>query len=56
MGARQDGGQLSQIATLVESGKLEPWITERLALQDLALVHDNSAAGKISGKVLITVE
>lgn len=56
MGARQDGGQLSQIASLVESGKLEPWITERLALQDLVLVHEQSAAGKIHGKVLITVE
>ncbi|MFD1775569.1 NADP-dependent oxidoreductase [Paenibacillus rhizophilus] len=52
----RNAGQLSQIAALVDEGRIKPVITERVKLDDLALIHNKSQAGKIRGKVLINLD
>ncbi|MEC0234009.1 NADP-dependent oxidoreductase [Paenibacillus kribbensis] len=53
MSVQQNAGQLAQIAQLVDEGRLKTAISERVRLNELALVHDKS--GKTRGKVLITL-
>ncbi|QUL52307.1 NADP-dependent oxidoreductase [Paenibacillus tritici] len=50
-----DREQMTRMAALVDEGKLKLQITARLPLAELASAHAMSEAGKIRGKVLITV-
>lgn len=53
MAVQQNAKQLSQIADLVDKGNVKPFITERVALNNLATVHKK--VGQTRGKVLISV-
>lgn len=53
--AREDRTLLTRVAELVDAGKLKLWITDRLPLTELAASHAMSEAGKLRGKVLITI-
>lgn len=53
MGVKSDSENLKEIAEIVDSGKMTPFITERLSLTELVKAHE--LAGKTRGKVLIEV-
>lgn len=53
MAVQRDSRQLSQIAELVDSGDIKPYITERLTLDNIKYAHEN--VGNTRGKVLILV-
>ncbi len=49
------GAQLSQIAALVDAGKLKPFIEHILPLQEAAKAHQLSEAGRTRGKIVLRV-
>ncbi|WP_440959959.1 NADP-dependent oxidoreductase [Paenibacillus nitricinens] len=53
MGVQRNAEQLSQIADIVDQGHVKPFITERLALKELAVVHEK--VGQTRGKILLLV-
>ncbi|MEK3982876.1 NADP-dependent oxidoreductase [Paenibacillus sp. FSL K6-3166] len=53
MGVQRNAKQLSQIADIVDQGHVKPFITERLALKELAAVHEK--VGQTRGKILLLV-
>jgi NADPH:quinone reductase-like Zn-dependent oxidoreductase len=55
MFVRSDAAQLAEIAQLIEAGTLTVDVGGRYPLAEVARVHELSAAGELSGKVVITV-
>ena len=53
---RSDGGQLAEIAGLVDAGKIKPIVTHVFGLSQLAEAYDMMAAGRTRGKVVIAVK
>ncbi|TNC27746.1 NADP-dependent oxidoreductase [Amycolatopsis alkalitolerans] len=53
MYVRSDAAQLAEIARRVDSGELRVDVSERHPLSELALVHEQGAAGKFRGKVVL---
>ena len=50
---RSDAQQLSELVSRVDRGELVVDVAERVALSDLASVHERAAAGTLTGKVVI---
>ena len=50
---RSDSQQLSELVARVDRGELVVDVAERVALPDLASVHDRAAAGTLPGKVVV---
>jgi NADPH:quinone reductase-like Zn-dependent oxidoreductase len=50
-----DAGQLSQIAALVETKQLRPYISNTPPLADAARAHEQSEAGHVRGKIVLQV-
>ena len=51
---RSDAGQLAGLVARVDAGDLKIDVAERRPLADLPAVHDQSAAGRLSGKTVVT--
>ncbi|HEU4543184.1 MAG TPA: NADP-dependent oxidoreductase, partial [Jiangellaceae bacterium] len=51
---RSDAAQLAELVARVEAGDLKINVAERRPLTDLAAVHDEAAAGQLSGKTVLT--
>lgn len=49
-----DASQLAELVTRVDAGDLKIDVAERRPLTDLASVHDEAAAGRLSGKTVLT--
>jgi len=54
MQLRSDAGQLAEIVKLTDAGELRVHVSASYPLSQAALVHEQSAAGLIRGKVLLT--
>jgi NADPH:quinone reductase-like Zn-dependent oxidoreductase len=52
--ARSDAAQLTELVARVDAGELMIEVAERRPLADLAAVHDESTAGRLSGKTVLT--
>jgi NADPH:quinone reductase-like Zn-dependent oxidoreductase len=52
--ARSDAAQLAGLAARVDAGDLKIEVAERLPLTELAAVHDQAVAGRLSGKTVLT--
>ncbi|MFB9836327.1 NADP-dependent oxidoreductase [Actinoallomurus acaciae] len=52
--ARSDAARLADLATRVDGGDLDIWVARRRPLTDLPAVHDESAAGRLDGKTVLT--
>ena len=50
---RSDAAQLAQLVSLVDRGVLRVDVAQRVSLVDLASVHEQAAAGAVSGKVVV---
>jgi NADPH2:quinone reductase len=55
MFVHSDAGQLSQIAALIETKQLRPYIIGTPALADAAKAHEQSEAGHVRGKIVLRV-
>jgi NADPH:quinone reductase-like Zn-dependent oxidoreductase len=51
--ARPDGGELKQVADLVDQGKLKVTVTEVLPMKDAAKAHEQSQSGHVRGKIVL---
>jgi NADPH:quinone reductase-like Zn-dependent oxidoreductase len=51
---RSDAGQLAGLVARVDAGDLTIDVAERRPLADLPAVHDQAAAGRLSGKTVLT--
>ncbi|WP_163509577.1 NADP-dependent oxidoreductase [Fodinicola acaciae] len=51
---RSDAAQLTDLVGLVDRGELVVDVVDRRPLTDLAAVHDAAAAGKLTGKTVLT--
>jgi NADPH:quinone reductase-like Zn-dependent oxidoreductase len=49
-----DATQLTELVTRVDAGDLQIEVAERRPLTDLAAVHDQATAGRLSGKTVLT--
>jgi NADPH:quinone reductase-like Zn-dependent oxidoreductase len=50
---RSDAAQLAELVALVDAGDLKIDVAERRPLADLPAVHDQAAAGQLSGKTVL---
>jgi NADPH:quinone reductase-like Zn-dependent oxidoreductase len=55
MGVRSEAAQLAEIARQVDAGRVKVLISERRPLAESAAVHADFEAGKLHGKVVVTV-
>ena len=53
---RSDGGQLAEIAALVDAGAIKPIVTQVFTLSDLPSAYDILARGRTRGKLVIAVK
>lgn len=53
--AQPNGGELRQVARLVDEGKIKPEVTRVLPLKDVAKAHQMSEAGHVRGKIVLKV-
>jgi NADPH:quinone reductase-like Zn-dependent oxidoreductase len=51
---RSDAAELAELAARVDAGDLKIDVAERRPLADLAVVHDEAAAGRLAGKTILT--
>jgi NADPH:quinone reductase-like Zn-dependent oxidoreductase len=51
---RSDATQLAELVARIDAGVLQIEVAERRPLTDLAAVHDEAAAGRLSGKTVLT--
>jgi NADPH:quinone reductase-like Zn-dependent oxidoreductase len=51
---RSDATQLAELVTRVDTGVLQIEVAERRPLTELAAVHDQAAAGRLTGKTVLT--
>ncbi|PZF57251.1 NADP-dependent oxidoreductase [Curtobacterium sp. MCSS17_008] len=52
---RPDRQRLAELVSLVDAGELHVEVTRRIALDDLPALHAEAEAGRIAGKVVVTV-
>ena len=52
---RPDGGELRQIAAIIDSGKMRPVINTVMPLKDAARAQELSQAGHVRGKIVLKV-
>lgn len=52
---KPDGAQLTEIAALVDAGKVRPVVATTLPLSDIAAAHELSQGGHVRGKVVLRV-
>jgi NADPH:quinone reductase-like Zn-dependent oxidoreductase len=52
--ARSDSVQLAELVARVDAGDLQIEVAERRPLAELAAVHDQAVAGRLSGKTVLT--
>ena len=52
---RSDGTQLAELVAKVDAGKLRLHITARRPVTELAAVHEDAGAGRLSGKTVVLV-
>jgi NADPH:quinone reductase-like Zn-dependent oxidoreductase len=50
---RSDAAQLAELVTRIDAGDLRIEVAERRPLTDLAVVHDQAAAGRLAGKTVL---
>lgn len=50
---RSDAAQLADLVARVDRGELQIEVAQRVALADLAFVHDDAAAGRLPGKTVL---
>jgi NADPH:quinone reductase-like Zn-dependent oxidoreductase len=50
---RSDAARLAELVALVDAGNLKIDVAARRPLADLAAVHDEAAAGRLSGKTIL---
>lgn len=53
--AQPNGGELRQIARLVDEGKIRPEVTQVFSLKDVAKAHQLSETGHVRGKIVLKV-
>jgi NADPH:quinone reductase-like Zn-dependent oxidoreductase len=53
--AQPNGGELREIAKLVDEGKVKPEVTQVLPLRDVAKAHEMSQTGHVRGKIVLKV-
>ncbi len=53
VGVQPDGGQLKEIAALVDSGKLKPYVETVLPLKEARQAHELSQSGRTRGKIIL---
>jgi NADPH:quinone reductase-like Zn-dependent oxidoreductase len=53
---RSDGGQLAEIAAVVDARKIKPVVTHVFELPDLPKAYDVMASGRTRGKIVISVK
>jgi NADPH:quinone reductase-like Zn-dependent oxidoreductase len=51
---RSDAAQLAELVARIDAGDLKIEVAARLPLTELAAVHDQAAAGRLSGKTVLT--
>jgi NADPH:quinone reductase-like Zn-dependent oxidoreductase len=51
---RSDAAQLAELVARVDAGDLQIEVAERRPLADLAAVHDQAVAGRLSGRTVLT--
>jgi len=51
---RSDAAQLAELVARVDAGDLKIEVAERPPLAELAAVHDQAAAGRLPGKIVLT--
>jgi NADPH:quinone reductase-like Zn-dependent oxidoreductase len=51
-----DGGQLAQIAALIDAGKVRVSVAKSFALKDCSAAFDESRAGHVRGKIVLRVK
>src|SRR5882757_1341040 len=56
VGGRPNGGQLAEIAKIIDSGKLAPVIDRILPLSEAGRAHELSQSGHIRGKIVLRVK
>lgn len=54
--SRPNAEQLTQIAELLDTGTLKPFIAERAKLSELAAVHQRFEKGEVTGRVVLLVD
>lgn len=52
---RPDGKQLTEVAKLIDSGIIRPFVSRTYPLQNLAQAFDEVAAGHVRGKIVVAV-
>jgi NADPH:quinone reductase-like Zn-dependent oxidoreductase len=52
---RPDGGQLGEIGSLIDAGRLRPVVSAEFPLAEVAKAHELSEAGHTRGKIVLTV-
>lgn len=55
VGVQPNGGQLKEIAALVDSGKLKPYVETVLPLKEARQAHEISQSGRTRGKIVLQV-
>lgn len=50
---RPDGAQLAELVTKVDAGEVQLHVADRRSVAELASVHDDSEAGRLSGKTVV---
>ncbi|GLH79802.1 alcohol dehydrogenase [Bradyrhizobium sp. SSBR45G] len=53
---RPDGGQLAEIAALVDAGQIKPFVSQVFGLRDVAKAYDAMATGRTRGKIVVAVK
>ena len=51
--AHPDGGELKQIARLIDEGIIRPAISTVMSLKDAAKAHELSQTGHVRGKIVL---
>jgi NADPH:quinone reductase-like Zn-dependent oxidoreductase len=54
--AEEDGGELGNIAELIDAGQVKPIVSRTFALKDAAAAQDYLEAGDVQGKVVLRVD
>ena len=52
---RPDGKQLTEVAKLIDSGVIRPFVSRTYPLQNLAQAFDEVEAGHVRGKIVVAI-
>ncbi|WP_423149558.1 NADP-dependent oxidoreductase [Rubrolithibacter danxiaensis] len=53
---QSNGADMDELALLLDSGKMKPFVSKEFAFEDIAEAHKQIETGKTRGKLVITVE